>query len=311
MSDHAIIPMFAERVDNPEADAALITRTASQQTYYTIRFLADRDRVQDAYRAYAYFRWVDDHIDEGLSDHHERLAFIERQRALAYGDFLPRELTPQERLLTSLLRDAHDGLHAYIRHMFAVMAFDANRKGRLISSRELDEYTHHLSVAVTEALHYFIGHDSYSPHDETRYMAVAAAHITHMLRDTYEDNAAGYYNISREFLEVFGVGPWDVTCDPYRAWVRRRIDLARDYFAAGRRYLAQVEDRRCRLAGYAYIARFEWLLDTIEREGCRLRPAYPERKSLLAGVKMGLSVLTDVLHRGAPTNRPTAIRQKS
>jgi large subunit ribosomal protein L18 len=45
--------------------AASITKAASKQSYYTIRFLVDRDRMDDAYRAYAYFRWVDDIIDDG------------------------------------------------------------------------------------------------------------------------------------------------------------------------------------------------------------------------------------------------------
>ena len=43
--------------------ASSITKAASKQTYYTIRFLVDRERVEDAYRAYAYFRWVDDVLD--------------------------------------------------------------------------------------------------------------------------------------------------------------------------------------------------------------------------------------------------------
>ena len=43
--------------------ASSITKAASKQTYYTIRFLVDRERVDDAYRAYAYFRWVDDVLD--------------------------------------------------------------------------------------------------------------------------------------------------------------------------------------------------------------------------------------------------------
>ena len=43
--------------------ASAITKVASRQTYYTIRFLVDRERVDDAYRAYGYFRWVDDVID--------------------------------------------------------------------------------------------------------------------------------------------------------------------------------------------------------------------------------------------------------
>ncbi len=40
--------------------AASITKAASRQTFYTVRLLADRDLLDDAYRAYAYFRWVDD-----------------------------------------------------------------------------------------------------------------------------------------------------------------------------------------------------------------------------------------------------------
>ena len=43
--------------------AAAITKSASKQTYYTIRFFVDRGRVDDAYRAYGYFRWVDDVLD--------------------------------------------------------------------------------------------------------------------------------------------------------------------------------------------------------------------------------------------------------
>ena len=36
--------------------AESITWAASKQTYLTIRYLVDRDRVADAYRTYAYFR---------------------------------------------------------------------------------------------------------------------------------------------------------------------------------------------------------------------------------------------------------------
>ena len=94
--------------------------------------------------------------------------------------------------------------------MMLVMDFDTRRRGRLISQVELNEYTRWLAVAVTEALHYFIGHDCFTPHDEARYLAVSAAHITHMLRDTYADMRAGYFNIPREVLEANHIGPQDV-----------------------------------------------------------------------------------------------------
>jgi phytoene/squalene synthetase len=164
----------------------------------------------------------------------------------------------------------------------------------LISQVELHEYTRGLATAVTENLHYFIGHGQFAPRDETRYLAVSAAHIAHMLRDTYSDLNAGYYNIPCEVLEAHRIGPQDVNSDAYRAWVKSRVQLARDYFKAGKSYLARVQSLRCRLAGFAYVARFERLLDTIQEEDYLLRPQYSERKSLEAGLRMGLSTLSSL-----------------
>jgi phytoene/squalene synthetase len=62
--------------------AASITKSASKQAYYTIRFFADRDRVEDAYRAYGYFWWVDDVVDDGSNSREERSAFVNRQKSL-------------------------------------------------------------------------------------------------------------------------------------------------------------------------------------------------------------------------------------
>jgi phytoene/squalene synthetase len=166
----------------------------------------------------------------------------------------------------------------------------------VISQAELNEYTRWLASAVTEAMHYFIGHGSFSPHDETRYLTVTAAHITHMLRDTYDDVQAGYYNIPREVLEAAHMEPQHIHHPAYQRWVQSRIQLAREYFHAGRDYLARVEEPRCRLAGLAYTARFEWILDTIEQENYSLRPEYNERKGLAAGLQMGWLTLSAVMN---------------
>ncbi|MBI5933531.1 MAG: squalene/phytoene synthase family protein [Chloroflexi bacterium] len=282
--------------------AASITKAASSQTFYTIRFLVDRERVADAYRAYAYFRWVDDCLDVESAAEEERSGFVQRQKSLlerCYRGESIADVNPQEQMLVELTRndaEKNSGLRSYLFNMMAVMAFDAERRGRLISQSELNQYTRWLSVAVTEAMHYFIGHDCYAPRDETRMLAVAAAHITHMLRDTFDDVQAGYFNIPLEILEASHVTPQDVRSDAYRAWVRGRVQLARSYFEAGRDYLNRVANPRCRLAGYAYMARFEWLLDTIEREEFVLRPAYDERKSLKTGLKMARLALASTLH---------------
>ena len=282
--------------------AASITKAASKQTYYTIRFLVDRARIDDAYRAYGYFRWVDDILDAESNSGPERNAFLERQKSLldkCYQGEVLRDATIQEKMLVELVQHDHEknsGLQIYLRNMMQVMDFDARRRGTLISQFELNEYTRWLATAVMECIHYFIGHDDYAPHDETRYLAVSAAHIVHMLRDTFDDMQLGYYNIPREMLEASHIGVQDVQSDAYRAWVKSRVLLAREHFNTGKDYFAQVQNPRCRLACLAYIARFEWLLDTIEREGYLLRPQYNERKSAGTGLWMSWLTLSSLIN---------------
>lgn len=290
--------------------APSITKAASEQTYYTIRYLVDSDRVADAYRAYAYFRWVDDSLDaESVSDV-ERSAFIARQKSLlemCYRGEAPRDADVHEWMLLDLVEKDHEknsGLQCYLRNMMGVMDFDAKRRGKWVSQMELNEYTRLLASAVTESMHYFIGHCCYSPHNDARYLAVTAAHITHMLRDTYDDVQAGYFNIPREVLDANHISPNDIHSNVYRAWVKSRVQLARMYFKAGREYLSQVQNPRCRLAGFAYTARFEWLLDTFEREGYLLRHQYEERKSFGTGLRMMTSALVSMIHIGGTDVQP-------
>jgi hypothetical protein len=288
--------------------AEAITKVASKQTYFTIRFLVDRQLVDDAYRAYAYFRWIDDVVDEGLpvwwdADDGGRLVrsrFLERQKALleaCVSGEEPGEVDPHEAMLVELLRDADRSdprLIAYLRHMMLVEDFDVGRRGRLVTRQELDDYTRWLAIAVTEAMHYFIGNGAAAPHDEERYLAVSGAHIVHMLRDTYSDVRAGYFNVPREVLEASSIGPADVRCDAYRAWVRERVLLARASFDAGQSYFARVHSRRHRLAGIAYMARFQWLIETLERNGFTLQAEYADARSAATGLRMGRYVVSSL-----------------
>jgi len=303
-----------------EALAPSITKAASRQTFYTIRFLVDRERVADAYRAYAYFRWVDDKLDAdsalsgGLSspcssgvskpavEARTRMCFLTRQKSLlekCYQGQSIENTTPEEQMLVQLVdsdQEKNSGLESYLHNMMQVMGFDTERRGRLISQAELNEYTRWLATAVTEALHYFIGNKRDAPRNETRYLAVTGAHIAHMLRDTFDDVQVGYYNVPREVLESNHLRPGEIQSEAYRLWVQSRVQLARKCFQSGKEYFARVEEPRCRLAGFAYMARFEWLLDTIEREDYFLRPVYTERKSLGTGLRMGISTLATLIH---------------
>jgi phytoene/squalene synthetase len=288
------------------ATAALawsITRASSRQSFLTARLLADKDLIDDCMRAYAYFRWVDDVVDDASPSAAERIAFVQRQRELIDGLYQDKpldDLTPEEKLIADLIRNdrgENSGLQSFIRNFLAIIEFDAHRRGRLISGDELAWYSNCLGRAVTDAIQYFIGNGHPYPAAENRYLAATAAHLTHMLRDTLLDVGDGYYNIPRDYLEQNGIGPEDVKSAPYQAWVRERVHLARRYIREGKRYLDELEVLRCKIAGYWYCARFESVLDTIERDGYVLRPEYDERRKPAIWLKMAwLGVSTSLKH---------------
>jgi phytoene/squalene synthetase len=290
--------MHGGKADLPAA----MTKAASKQTYYTIRFLMDRDRVQDAFRAYAYFRWVDDQLDTNSGALQEKKAFIDQQRALlgaCYRGEHPVDPSPEEQMLIDLVgndKEKDSGLQFYLRNMMEVMLFDVERCGRVISQAELSEYTALLSKAVTEYMFYFIGHNNPPPFSPTRYQAVYGAHIVHMLRDMADDIDAGYFNIPAEVLSAGHISLDNIQSRSFREWVYERTRLAHRYLTAGRKYIAQVKSLRCRLAGFTYLARFEWMLKVIEREQYCLRSNYPERKSLWVVFWMAWYVFKSLLN---------------
>ncbi|HMK09052.1 MAG TPA: squalene/phytoene synthase family protein [Anaerolineales bacterium] len=258
-----------------ETLARSITRSGNDHAYTTIRLLADRRLTADAFRAYAYFRWVDDRLDLGEFNRPAAQAFLTRQNQLIGAAYRGRRLPaqePEENLLLDLLRRDRDpvgGLALYIRNLMEVMTFDTARRGRWISAEELSGYTRRLALGVTEALHYFIGGRPATP-SPARHLAAAGAHVAHMLRDTREDVARGYFNIPREALQAADLTPEQFDHPSYLAWVRRRVEQARRCLRLGRLYLVQIDNLRFRVAGLAYCLRFEECLDVIESEGFRV-----------------------------------------
>src|SRR5512143_868126 len=102
------LALVRQRTASP---ASLITQAASKQTFYTIRFLVDRERVDDAYRAYGYFRWVDDVLDADTRSESERRAFLVRQKSLlksCYRGETPRDVDIQEMMLVELIQRDHE-----------------------------------------------------------------------------------------------------------------------------------------------------------------------------------------------------------
>lgn len=266
--------------------ARSITWEGSKQTYFTGRLMIDRDLVDDFYRAYAYFRWIDDVIDDTTKTDREGINFIKQQRELIdtlFSGDQPNDLSPEEQILADLIshdRGENSGLQSFIRNMFTIIEFDAYRKSWTIDLEELLWYSNCLSKSVTDGIQYFIGNGYSYPDGDDRYAAAFAAHIAHLLRDTLPDTAGGFINIPAEYLEKHNIKPDDVDSDPYRAWVRERVVEARKDFDEGKRYLNDLDILRCKIVGRWYCARFEAVLDTIVSDDYYLRPEYEERRQI-------------------------------
>jgi phytoene/squalene synthetase len=272
--------------------ARSITWAGSKQTYFTGRLMIDRDLVDDFFRAYAYFRWVDDIIDVSSRSDEERHSFIRQQKELIdrlYKNVRPDDLMPEEDIIADLIghdRGENSGLQSFIRNMLAIIEFDAFRMGKSVGYEELIWYSKSLAKSVTDGIQYFISNGYPYPEGDDRYSAAYGAHIAHLLRDTLPDTADGFINISKEYLAEHDIRPEDVDSDSYRAWVQERLIDARYYFREGKRYLDELDILRCKIVGRWYTARFEAVLDTIERDGYHLRPDYKERRKLSTWLKI-------------------------
>jgi phytoene/squalene synthetase len=289
--------------DNTAALAHAITWKGSKQSYLTARLLVDRDLVDDCLRGYAYFRWADDMIDLVCHNQPDRNAFIARQKGLVvslYRGENPAGLCPQEQMLRDLIahdKGPDDGLRSFIDNFMAVIEFDANRNGQLVSRQQLTTYTAWLATAVMDGIQYFIGNGHPYPRTPERTLAVTGAHLVHMLRDILEDIPAGLVNIPAEEIQGSDFCLEDLERGIPRGWVQAQVERARACFQSGKRYIDSLEVLRCKIAGAWYCARFEWYLDAIQRDGYRLRKAYPGRQGLAVWFEMaGLGLTIMVRH---------------
>jgi phytoene/squalene synthetase len=255
-------------------------------------------------------------IDVTAKSDEERRSFMANQSQLIdklYENKPVADLLPEEDILHDLInndRGENSGLQSFIRNMFAIIEFDAHRKGRLISAEELDWYVNTLGKSVTDGLLYFIGNVSPYPDAENRYQAGIAAHISHLLRDTGQDNRDGFHNIPGEYLEQKKIKQDDIDQPAYKDWVSKRVKTARVMFTEGKKYLDELEVLRCKIVGYWYCARFEVVLDTIEGDGYRLRDEYHERRQIRTWLKivwLGISLsVRHVFSQKKPSDPATA-----
>jgi phytoene/squalene synthetase len=300
--------------------ARSITWSGSKHSYLIARLFVDGHLKDDCFRAYGYFRWADDVVDDPARSLDERLSFIRRQQDLVrclYQRQITEILIPEEQIIADLIehdRGENSSLRSFILGFLDILDFDANRKGTPIGQQQLTWYSHHLGRTVTDGIQYFVGNDRQYPQSDHRHLAATGAHITHMLRDMAEDIPNGFINIPIEYLETEGISVENMESAAFRAWIRRQVDLAREYFRQGRRYIDGLDVLRCKLVAYWYCARFECVLDAIERDDYILRSEYSERRNpstLLKLIRDSLRVTFDhIARRPSKSSQPMTKSQE-
>lgn len=260
-----------------------ITYKSSLRTYLIIRLLADKCLVKDAFKAYGYFRWLDDQVDMYQKTKRNRVSFIDRQKQLidaCYAKKPVKPVCPEEKMIVELIasdpaqRGKDSKLRSFILNFFAIIEFDAYRKNTFISQKELTWYSKTLAKAVTDGIEHFINHTYQYPDSPNHYKAAFGAHITHMIRDSLEDIPAGYINIPKEYLREYSLKPADSNAPALQNWVKQQADKARKELHLGKQYITKLRVLRGKLAASWYCCRFESVLNSVEKDKYKLRLRY-------------------------------------
>jgi phytoene/squalene synthetase len=272
--------------------ARRMTWRGSKQSFLVGQFLVDRKLRNDFFRAYAYFRWIDDMIDEVIPTRRGRIEFIDRQSELIRSIYSNQEIkieNEEEEILLDLIKNdksTHNGLKSFIEKMFSIIEFDTLRKDSVIREEELDLYNKMLGISVVDGLQYFIGHQHLYSASANRYEAAIAAHKTHLLRDMKKDFKNGFYNIPLEIIGKDHSLDLDILQYIHRDWIKEQVEEARQGFQIGKQYIENMQVLRCKIAAILYSFRFKIILDKIEKDGFILREKYYEFRKPITWIKM-------------------------
>jgi phytoene/squalene synthetase len=168
-------------------------------------------------------------------------------------------------------------------------------------------------AGVISALEHFLGPESPSTVVPAR-LAVAGAHIAHMLRDTSDDLRLGYYNIPTEVLSARKLHPDQIDAPAYRAWVKSRANLAQRAIRVGKTHILAARHFRFRMACLVYVLRFEVLLEAIRKGDYEVArsfpsPGKPEAAALLARACLqAMPVVRDLRGSSGNHRRPRRLQ---
>jgi hypothetical protein len=229
---------------------------------------------------YAYLRWVDDLVDEELSDADDRQLFLERQLNLVRGTHIYSDTCKQEGLLRLLIVDpagSENSLRASIEEMLHCIDFDARRGGKPAPYEAMRANRKREATAYLAAIAYFCGLDFSD--DPPGREAAEGAKLAHVMRDFAEDIKRNELNISLEEIDAYGMGIGTTDSLPHLQlthWMACNYRIARRRLLAGWQTVRSCGNTRYKLIVLVLIAKYQAYLRSL-----RARNFVPEADTRL------------------------------
>ncbi len=223
--------------------AESITRKSTHFGYLLCKTFFKAETTLPLFQAYAYFRWLDDLVDQSNDSKESLASFMIRQKNLVtswYNDESPQVSNLYETFIRETI--SHDKanelqLHSMIENFIEAIAWDVSRRYSIVSKHELGIYSLRLGRSYAEGLLFGLGMKSNNPnYDIALDKCGSAAHIAHTLRDLSIDLNLGYINISCEDMKLFDIDPLDPTLHGIGKWVAFSVEKAEALFSEGKIY---------------------------------------------------------------------------
>ena len=177
---------------------------------------------------YAYFRWFDDIVDS-LRLHPEESRFIiNRQKIFLselYSEEPPEELSTEELFLAHLVRfdrTQEKNLRQDLETLIGSMEFDAKRRGKVISSQELEQYINDNVIPYVNITSSILNVKFYPKQDLIE--IARAGFVVNYLYDLREDLSLGYINIPLEEIEQYEIYLENPDSREVQSWIRDKME---------------------------------------------------------------------------------------
>ena len=106
------------------------------------------------------------------------------------------------------------------------MEFDANRRGKVISSQELEQYINDNVIPYVNISSSILNVKYYPKQDLIE--IAKAGFVVNYLYDLREDLSLGYLNIPLEEIEQYGIDLENPESREVQSWIRDKMDRLRD-----------------------------------------------------------------------------------